>query len=129
MAITISPKWLSTWTQPQLQRQWPGRSSWKESISHCDHGGDGDHGEDGGNGDDGDGEDGDGDDDDPGKATGLGLFLFHMSKVSQLQMDDNSMEKWGEIQWKGRKYNEMEEIQLKWRKIQRNEGKYNNSRQ
>ena len=62
-----------------------------------DDGEDDDGDVDDGDGEDGD-DDGDDDDDDPGKATGLGLFLFHMSKVSQLQMDDNSMEKWGEIQ-------------------------------
>ena len=64
---------------------------------HLQDDADGKDGDDDDAGGDDDEDDGD-DDDDPGKATGLGLFLFHMSKVSQLQMDDNSMEKWGEIQ-------------------------------
>ena len=34
-------------------------------------------------------------------------------------MEDNSMEKWGEIQWKGEKYND------KWGKIQWIRKKYN----
>ena len=52
---------------------------------------------------------------DPGKATGFGLFLFHMSKVFSC--------KWTTIQWKnGGNYNEREENTMKWRNLQQKMG-------
>ena len=48
---------------------------------------------------------------DPGKATGFGLFLFHMSKVSSCKWRTIQWKNEGKLQWKGEKFNEMEEIQ------------------